>query len=200
MSIIRYGFYGEDEAQRLFLHHYLAALRTEQPCLFEADEAFAQRYRATNKKQVDNLFAEVCEIGLSLYQQQCFFVGRDLDDFQPAALAAKLTEMQQQLSWRNSPAVLLVPVQCIEHWLWHLHWHHENPALTKNHSLETKPRKDAKIALYGTPNPSIRHSSPIVERIASDMDIDWLCSRSPSFGAFHRQVQAFLADVGVTLS
>lgn len=193
MSSIRYGFFGEDDAQRLFLHHYLEALTANSPLRFEFDHAFAQRFQGVNKTLVDKQFAEVCEIGLSQYQQQCFFVGRDLDDHSPQAFQQKQQEMQQRLARRSVNAVLLLPVQCIEHWLWYLKWHRENPGQTKNISFETQPRPEAKQAVYNARKCSTRHSNPIVAQLATGLDIAWLASRSTSFLAFHTQVQAYLA-------
>ena len=193
MSSIRYGFFGEDDAQRLFLQHYLTALMADSPHRFEFDEAFALRFRATNKKQVDDLFAEACTVGLSQYQQQCFFVGRDLDDHDPAAFSRKHQEMRLLLEGRRVEAVLLLPVQCIEHWLWYLKWHRENPGQTKNVSFETQPRPEAKLAVYNARKCSTKHSNPIVEELAAGLDIDWLATRSASFLAFHTQVQEYVA-------
>lgn len=193
MSPIRYGFFGEDDAQRLFLQHYLTAVTAGSPHRFEFDEAFARRFRAVNKTIVDKQFAEVCEIGLSQYRQQCFFVGRDLDDHDPAAFARKQQEMRQQLQQRQAEAVLLLPVQCIEHWLWYLKWQKENPGQTKNINLETQPRPEAKLAVYNARKCSTKHSNPIVEQLAAGLDITWLASRSESFLAFHTQVEAYLA-------
>ncbi len=194
MSMIRYGFFGEDDAQRIFLRHYLTALTADLPHRFEFDEAFALRFRATNKKQVDDLFAEACTVGLSQYQQQCFFVGRDLDDHDHAAFTRKQQEMRQRLQQRGVAAVLLLPVQCIEHWLWYLQWRKDNPGQTRNISLETQPRPEAKLAVYNARKCSTKHSNPIVERLAAGLDINWLASRSASFLAFHTQVEEYLAS------
>lgn len=193
MSALRYGFFGEDDAQRLFLQHYLAAIIGELPWRFEFDQKFAYRFRGTNKKQVDDLFDEACQIGLSEYQQDCFFVGRDLDDYDPAAFQQKQHEMQQRLRERNTQALLLIPVQCVEHWLWYLKWRTENPSSTKNINLETQPRPEAKLALYNAKKCSTKHSNPIVEQLAAGMDADWLASRSASFLAFHTQVKNYLS-------
>ena len=50
MTMLRYGFFGEDDAQRLFLQHYLAVISVGQSWQFEADEVFAGRFRGVNKK------------------------------------------------------------------------------------------------------------------------------------------------------
>lgn len=195
MNVIRYGFFGEDDAQRLFLHHYLTAVTAHSARHFEFDQEFARRFRATNKKQVDDLFDEACAIGRSQYRQNCFFVGRDLDDFDPAAFRQKQQQLQERLARRGVAAVLLVPVQCIEHWLWYLKWQKENTGQTKNINLETRPRIEAKLAVYNARQCSTKHSNPIVEQLAAGLDVAWLASRSASFLAFHTQVEAYLATL-----
>ena len=42
MTPIRYGFFGEDDAQRLFLRHYLATVTAGSQHRFEFDEALVQ--------------------------------------------------------------------------------------------------------------------------------------------------------------
>jgi hypothetical protein len=195
MRILRYGFFGEDDAQRLFLRHYLTALAVGQNWYFEEDTHFP--LVGGNKSRVKVLFDSACEISLSQYQHDCFFVGLDLDDHDDEVFRETVRDMQKKLSDRKLSAILLIPVQCIEHWLRYLHWHAENPQSTKNITLETEERKIAKTTLYGSPKTSTRHSNPIVERIAANMDIAWLESRSISFLAFHRQVKDHLLNKGL---
>ena len=193
MRILRYGFFGEDDAQRLFLQHYLSKLAISKDYRFEADITF--HLVGGNKSRVKAQFQEACDAGLSQYQQDCFFIGLDLDDHAVDVFHDTIREMQKKLDDRGLSAILLIPVQCIEHWLRYLQWQEENPHSTKNVSLEKEERKQAKAKLYGSPKVSTRHSNPIVERLASDMDIDWLSSRSLSFLAFHKQVEAYLASL-----
>lgn len=195
MRIIRYGFFGEDDAQRLFLHHYLTTLAAGQPWQFERDPLFP--LVGGSKSRVKAQFAEACQIGFSRHQHDCFFVGLDLDDDADDVFKATVYEMQKRLRERDLFAILLVPVQCIEHWLRYLQWHAKNPQSTKNITLETEERKQAKTNLYGSPKTSTRHSNPIVEQIATNLDIDWLEKRSVSFLAFHSQVKAYLRKEGL---
>lgn len=169
MKVIRYGFFGEDDAQRLFLHHYLVKLTVERNYRFEADTTF--HLIGGNKSRVKAQFDEACDTGLSEYRQECFFVGLDLDDHAVDVFSATVQEMQKKLAARDLSAILLIPVQCIEHWLRYLQWHEENPHFTKNVTLETEERKQAKTKLYGSPKVSTRHSNPIVERLAANIDI-----------------------------
>jgi len=193
MRVLRYGFFGEDDAQRLFLHHYLAKLAVNQDYQFEADTAF--HLVGGTKSRVKAQFDEACDTGLSQYRQDCFFIGFDLDDHAVDVFHDTVREMQKKLAERELAAILLIPVQCIEHWLRYLQWREENPHSTKNATLETEERRQAKTKLYGSPKVSTRHSNPIVERLAANLDINWLASRSLSFLAFHKQVEAYLASL-----
>lgn len=197
MKIIRYGFFGEDDAQRLFLHHYLTKVANGKNWRFEIDANF--RLKGGTRRIVESQFAEACEIGLTQYQQDCFIIGLDLDDHATTIFHQTVLQMQQNLDSRglSTAAILMIPVQCIEHWLRYLQWRAANPSSTKNVTLETEERREAKTQLYGSPKTSTRHSNPIVEGLAANLDIDWLASRSTSFLAFHSQVQAFLASKGL---
>jgi len=191
MRTLRYGFFGEDDAQRLFLHHYLSKLAINRDYRFEADTTF--HLVGGTKSRVKAQFDEACDTGLSEYRQDCFFIGLDLDDHAVDVFNSTMREMHKKLAERGLSAVLLIPVQCIEHWLRYLQWREENPRSTKNVTLETEERKQAKTQLYGSPKVSTRHSNPIVERLAATIDIDWLASRSLSFLSFHKQVEGYLA-------
>lgn len=195
MRILRYGFFGEDDAQQLFLHHYLTTLAVSKNWQFELDNTFPLVGRT--KSNVKAFFDEACEIGLSQYQQDCFFIGLDLDNHDDEVFRKTKYEMQKKLSERNLSGILLIPVQCIEHWLRYLQWHAENPRSTKNITLEAEERKQAKTKLYGSPKTSTRHSNPIVESIAANLNITWLESHSISFRVFHGQVKSYLLSEGL---
>lgn len=199
MRVLRYGFFGEDDAQRLFLHHYLQVLAAGQAAWrFEVDTSFP--LIGGTKSRVKAQFDEACDTGLSNYRHDCFFIGLDLDDHAPDVFHETVQAMQQRLAARKLSAILLIPVQCIEHWLRYLQWQLKNPRSTKNVTLETEERRQAKISLYGAAKVATRHSNPIVEQLAATLEIDWLASRSASFLAFHRQVVAYLSSQNLGLS
>jgi len=195
MRSIRYGFFGEDDAQKLFLRHYLEKLAAGKNWKFEEDTNFHLIGRTKNIVKAQ--FDEACEISISQYQHDCFFIGLDLDDHSATVFQETMHEMQKKLSDRKLSAILLIPVQCIEHWLRYLQWRAENPKSTKNITLETEERRTAKTNLYGSPKTSTRHSNPIVEQIAATIDIAWMESRSESFRIFHGQVKDYLSGAGL---
>ena len=190
MSVLKYGFIGEDAAQRIFLQNYLKQVLPD----FEFDANFT--IKATNKKEVDELFAEAVLEGFQRYGHQLFFVGRDLDDFQEKAYHQKMNDMLKKIPSKfQSQTIFFIPVQCIEHWLWYIKRNRENPSETKNIELEKKPRNDAKIAIYGFSKVSTKTSNPIVENLSNGFDINWLSSRSKSFLNFHSQVKTLKSNI-----
>ena len=200
MRTLKYGYFGEDEAHRIFLANYLDQLvkflEESEVLSFDFDLPFTYKFKGKNKKDVDTLFAEAVQEGFIEYHQDIFFIGRDLDTFQGNEFKDKITSMNSQLRDDfKEKTFLMIPVQCIEHWLWYLKIKTENPTLTKNESLESKPNRDAKIALYSSPKVSNKISIPIVEEFSKQIDFEYLESRSESFRFFHNSVKNFLLNL-----
>ena len=200
MNILKYGYFGEDEAHRIFLENYLEKLvqyiGKPKELIFEFDQMFSYKFRGRNKSEVDARFAEVVQEGFIDYQQDLFFVGRDLDTFQRNEFKDKVASMKSQLRGDfKEKTFLMIPVQCIEHWLWYMKIKIENPSSTKNESLESKPNREAKIALYGKPKISNEKSNPIVEEFSKVLDFEYLESRSESFKVFHKSVKSFILNL-----
>ena len=190
MKQLKYGFYGEDDAHKIFLHNYLNHF--VDTVVFERDDDFCAQFRANNKKQVDTKFAIVARTGLGWYNHEVFFVIRDVDSLQQAEFDKRYNHFAEE---QIDKLLIALPVQCIEHWLWYLKHKKDNPALTKNISLESQPRKKVKFVLYGYEDPPNELSNPIVDELSKSFDIDWLLQRSDSFKHFHNQVKAFLTQL-----
>jgi hypothetical protein len=86
-------------------------------------------------------------------------------------------------------------VRCIEHWLRHLQWKSENPTSTKNTAkeIENEMRGDSKRLVYGSKKASRDRTSSMIDVLLQEKDLQWLCSRSPSFNHFHGQVAKIVA-------
>ncbi len=199
MNLITYGFFGEDEAQRLFLRNYLLQLRDllgKPEVTFTPNEDFHGRFRVVNKQQVDALFAEAGLQGFLSYHLHLYFVGRDCDHHnqKDCTNLRKAMELKMDPRWRDR-TIVFVPVQCIEHWLWYLKWNRENPGVTKNVNLENQSNADAKLAVYGRKKSTLKYSQPIVEELTALIPVDWLCTRSESFRAFHQKTVASVTQI-----
>ncbi len=197
MKILKYGFFGEDEAQRIFLANYLEqlviTLGKSDELTFGYDQEFAWKFRGMQGDNVDSKFAEAAQFGFVDYRQDVFFVGRDLDTNDTATFREKVKIMEGKLQadFRDK-TFLLLPVQCIEHWLWYLKLKQDNPNNNKNDNLEKNANKVAKTALYGSPRATNKVSSPIVESLSKNVDIEHLESRSESFRMFHKKLEKFI--------
>jgi hypothetical protein len=201
MRELKYGYFGEDEAQRIFLENYLIQLidylGKSKDIFLTYDVEFSYVFKGVkNSTIIDQDFAEAVRVGFIKYGQDLFFVGRDLDTYLDKEFKRKLTSMQDELDEKfKAKTFLMIPVQCIEHWLWYLKIKVENPNSTKNISLESKPNREAKIALYGSPKVSNKKSNPIVEEFSKILDLEYLVSRSESFRIFHNSVKSFLVNL-----
>jgi hypothetical protein len=200
MKILKYGYYGEDEAHRIFLGNYLEHLLNyldkSEEITFNFDEVFTYKFKGRNKSEVDARFAEAVQEGFTEFQHDLFFVGRDMDTHLGNIFKDKIISMQSQLRGDfKDKTFLMIPVQCIEHWLWYMKIKAENPTVTKNESLESKPNREAKIALYRNAKVSNKVSIPVVEKYSNSLDFEYLESRSESFRVFHHRVKDFIINL-----
>lgn len=182
-QLFTYGFFGEDEAQRNFLEKYL---HQEYPKTFLEDEEFRWRIKARNRDQVDALLPQ------ALFQRakmslDVLFVGRDIDTYQTPGIIKKQVEYAQ--CCQGHPAVLMLPVQCIEYWLWYLKRRQEEPG--RNTPLESQTRTTAKQAVYADTK-VVAKQIGLANDILRNFDVAWLESRSESFKHFHQQVCTFI--------
>ncbi|TAE31088.1 MAG: hypothetical protein EAZ91_08915 [Cytophagales bacterium] len=186
-NLFIYGILCEDRAHRNFIHHYLIQCHPE--CFLENEE-FGWRIYATNAKEVDDSAADATRLGFTKFGLDVLIIGRDADKTDPKLIDELKTKLLTSCG-RNPKVVLMVPVQCIEHWLLYIKRHRDNPTSTKNESLETILRPDSKKLVYGEikkPDKQVE----IASELLIDFDVSWLESRSDSFKHFHKQVQTFI--------
>ncbi|KAB7729265.1 hypothetical protein F5984_16665 [Rudanella paleaurantiibacter] len=188
-QIVTYAFFGEDDAQRNFLEKYL---HQEFPDTFIEDENERWRFKATNDKQVDKLLPEALR-QIRLLELDVLFISRDIDTDQTPKILEKQADFSK--TCQGHPAIVMLPVQCIEYWLWYIKRHHEEPG--KNTPLESQTRATAKRAVYDNTK-VVAKQIALANDILLHLDVNWLTTRSPSFNHFHKQVQAFLSEYAKT--
>lgn len=187
-KIISYGILCEDKAHKNFIDHYLTQ---SHPGIFQENEQFGWRIKASNAKEVEDALPDATRQGFIKYGLSVLFVGRDADTTDHKrieVLKSKLTSLCQA----HDKVILMVPVQCIEHWLLFLQWHRDNPTSTKNEPLEHIMRNDAKLKIYGG-KLKVEKQLEKANELLINPDIDWLLQRSESFKHFHNQVKDFLS-------
>ncbi|MCA0233863.1 MAG: hypothetical protein LCH91_25630 [Bacteroidetes bacterium] len=195
MRTLKYGFFGEDIAQQLFLENYLLQL----PLILNEQVAFVRdvdfKLKGHNKSNVIKLLSDAVQIGLSQYHQDVFFVGVDSDDERMTEHKKQYLQITEQVSLAHrDKTFIFIPVQCIEHWLLYLKFKKEHPNSNKNEKYEQIARADAKKKMYGNARPVMDKQIGIVANCTQNMDIEWLIERSESFRHFHCQLIDFLTD------
>lgn len=192
MKTLKYGYFGEDNAQQIFLENYLSQLpiylTIGDKITFEKDEYF--KLKGENKPNVLKLFAEAAQRGLAYYQQDVFFVGVDSDDEDHGKLYSQMVD--KLFPAFKHRTFIFIPVQCIEHWLLYLKFKKEHPNSNKNEVYERVARPDAKERMYGSRRTVADKQAKIVAEFTQNMEIEWLKNRSDSFRHFHSQVIEFL--------
>lgn len=183
-----FGFLGEDVAQKNFLTKYL---ESQHPGQFVEKSEFGWRIKASNKDDVDaNLDAALLfklRFGLDV-----LFIGRDTDSGDAKSVESCRAKIASPFKGQMG-VIFMVPVQCIEHWLWYLKRKQDNPVSTKNESLESFRRTEAKNAIYGE-KPKAATRMLIANELLIDLDVSWLEQRSDSFKHFHNQVNTFITQ------
>lgn len=192
MSIVLYGFFGEDAGQRRFLDAYLPHCGSEQAgILFEAVPYFGKQFGAMNNKVVDRRCADACREAFLLGYPKLdwLFIGRDIDSFDPVHYNARAEMLLESIAeWRHR-TLLLLPVQCIEHWLLYL------AQYPNRESLERTPNDQTKRRLYAD---TTKAREEILTELLATIDIDrvaWLLEVSVSFRAFHQQVIMYMMTI-----
>lgn len=189
--IITYGFFGEDAAQRNFLEKYLGK---QYPGRFVEEENLRWKFKIRNRDQVDALLPEAL-LQRAILQLDVLFVGRDVDTQHEPTVKIRRDHFEKVC--KGHPAITMLPVQCIEHWLWYIKRHREESG--KNTPLEPNPRTDAKQAIYSGTK-VVAKQLVIANNLLADLDVSWLESRSDSFKHFHKQVTEFLKQDKTSLT
>lgn len=195
MRTLKYGYFGEDNAQQIFLENYLLQLPVYlgivDNVMFVRDEHF--KLKGHDRPNVLRIFSEAVQQGLTFHEQDVFFVGLDLDDEKMQEHERLHGEMVGKLGATFiDKTFIFIPVQCIEHWLLYLKYKKDHPHSNKNEVYERISRPEAKKQMYGFPRPVAEKQSMVIGDLTRHMDINWLENRSASFRYFHLQVTDFL--------
>lgn len=181
---VSYSFFGEDAAQRNFLSRYLDQRFSG---LFVENDKFKWQIKVKNRDQVDKTLPAALQLK-AILRIDVLFVGRDSDTAN-SKVVQELRDHFAKVCTGHQAVIIMIPVQCIEHWLWYLKRRKESPG--KNSPLETYNRSEAKTAVYGGKY-NVERQLEKADELLNGLDVDWLESRSESFKQFHQQVLTFL--------
>lgn len=200
MSVVTYGFFGEDRGQGEFLRQYLLKLEARQPVRFKEHEWFGRKYQGMNNSRVDKGFRDAWLRGLGREcALDCLFVGRDLDADTAtvraqrlALFAGKVADIDRPHWWQRT--VFILPMQCVEHWLLYLQRRADGRPSNATRDLETLLNDTVKKEVYDPARtPANQTKDGRVAALAATLDINWLAQASVSFADFHDQVTEYLA-------
>lgn len=193
MIEMKYGIYCEDIAQSSFMENIIPKiikkLAYSERMTFKLDSVFSKSFApGRSKKIVLSTFTIAANQAFSNYNLDILFIGVDLDNFDDEKFDNLFNDMKNKLDIEISEfaqkTIIFIPVQCIEHWLWYIKYHIDNPKITKNLKLEKKSNHDAKIMVYNYRRPTQLYIQEIVKNLTSDIDFGWLTSHSESFNHF----------------
>lgn len=193
MRVLRYGFFGEDIAQRDFLAAYLRYCEAySNDVQFESVSYFGKQFGPMNNKVVDRRCADACREAFVLGYPKLdwLFIGRDVDSFDFAYHERRAGELRAKIpaQWHGH-TLLMLPMQCAEHWLLYL------VQYPNREPLERKPNDHAKDLVYADRTKS---KEIIRTELLGTLDAErvaWLTEVSASFRAFHQQVNIYLASL-----
>lgn len=185
---VKYALLCEDKAQSEFLHLALSCF-TEGKISFEYIETPIE---ATTRKEVENFAYKACKIAFRNPELNMFFICRDVDSHQINKFNEIYKKLENSLTEYRNRSVIMLSVQCIEHWLLYLKFHKDNPSSTKNPNLETQTRNFAKKSIYGRIKPSWSIQKPIIQELMQVADLEKLSHHSLSFRIFKGEFSKIL--------
>ncbi|MEK6615696.1 MAG: hypothetical protein AABZ32_06245 [Bacteroidota bacterium] len=198
MKEITYAYLCEDIAIEIFLKNFLVQYSRELTVLPHLSfvEVIDFPIAASNNKQVEKRIREAAIMAFKEYNTDVFFAGLDNESSDVKKSDARIKLMRESLSEKDrTKTVILIPIQCIEHWLLYLKDKRENPSKTKREVFESKERSEVKTKVYGNKNLSKEKRIPVINELTLTMEINWLISRSNSFKHFVGQFSTFVKSV-----
>ena len=198
MINITFGIFSEDAANDIFIKNAIPQLVShfgfEQEIFFSHYEDFTQTQNAINGQYVKEHFIKHVLVGIKNFGLELCFVGLDADDEDYLGIYNNMHEKLSEVDIINF-ALIFIPVQAIEYWLWYLKVKIENPDLENTPIIDRiKDRKEMKRLVYNRKRPTNKKSNPIVVSLTENIDFDWLVNHSTSFGHFYQQFERYIRN------
>jgi hypothetical protein len=221
MRKLKYGYVCEDEAQLKFLENILPKilihLKFEAVFEFEKDRdyftfidtilksKFADRSNLNDldRNIVDSNFLPFAVQGLIDYQQDIFFIVRDVDDSKLIKLEKIYQEKLEQIinqkknqsnqQFSEHKIIIVLPIHCIETWYMYEKWrrtkHHDQVLEDKfemlGRGVKNKFYVDAKS----------KQRKELLDKYSNSLNVEFLKTHSESFCHFLYQLSNFLDNL-----
>jgi hypothetical protein len=223
MKTIKYGYIGEDEAQAKFLESILSKIiqyfNLETRFEFKKDEEYftfitpllrsqinRENINDLSRNVVDSNFIPFAVFGLIDYQQDVFFVIRDVDSTRFEKLEKMYQERIEQIIYQKQKntsssglfseekIIIILPIHCIETWYMYEKWrrnkHHDQVLEDKFEMFG----REVKNQFYGS-RPNSQKKKNEIDEYSKSLNIDFLKANSESFRHFLTQIEAFLKQI-----
>ena len=187
MRTIKYGIFADD-ANKIFMRNVVPQLVVhfgfDDKLHFEHEQDFSDMVAAKSGEYVRDNFINAITFGEKRCDLELCFIGLDCDDKEHAAYYAEMQEELKEDGLQNN-AIIFIPVQAIEFWLWYIKVNKENPNLANTAIIDSDSRKDLKKRVYNRKRPTNKYSNPIVEQLSQGVNFEWLTTHSASFKHFY---------------
>ena len=185
MKSLRYYTICEDIAHQTFIDAFLKHQSKQQKEVeFKFHSPQNIPFKFSNKSDVLNFYAAAAPRLFNIENIDLLFIVVDYDSDDVNEFEAKHISLMEPIKTYQNKTLILLPVQAIEFWFWHIKWKHDNPNSTRNISIDKRNRNEMKIEIYGTKKPKQELSKSKVEEVMQWYEEAWLNSRSKSFRHF----------------
>lgn len=196
MKTITYGIFAEDNANRIFMELAIPQLvdyfEFTDKVQFSHTEDYSNHVVAKSGHYVKENFISSIAFGIKWMKIDLCFVGLDCDDNEHEEF---FQEMQEELkeNGMEDKALIFIPVQAIEYWLWYLKVKINDETLAATPIIDvTHSRKSLKELVYERKRAGNKVSNPIVQKLSKNLDVPWLRAHSASFNHFCEQFENYL--------
>ncbi|MCU0447920.1 MAG: hypothetical protein MUE85_23720 [Microscillaceae bacterium] len=206
MQSLKYGYFVEDIAQAVFLESILPQivdfLGQASNIEFLKDEKFAEEFTlvAEGRNQFEKFCAEICEQGLTKFEQNIFFLARDAGAKQVEVFEEIYNRLTNSLLSHQNQVIIFVPIRCTEYWFRYIK---ERRKLDFNENsqieiFEEQKKNRIKNNVYPKDNEGKRLSEAkilLLNEYSQKVDIAFLAKHSFSFRHFLTQIETFLKRI-----
>lgn len=195
MKQVKYGVFGEDDPHRIFIRNFLKQISNEQ-IQFYPDRNFENDVKAPRSfKKVISELDKFAKIAFAKYYIQLFIIvfdnDRRLDSSREHQVEIRSKMYELVKNDFGKKYIICVPVECIEHWLWHIKdISGSEKDRIKPFAVEKKNSLEAKEYVYQT---SVsKKKREIIEAMTEKFSIDELRSVSASFSIFYQSITEYM--------
>ncbi len=198
MINVTFGIFAEDAANEIFIQNAVPQL--VEFCGYGGEiefihnKDFTDRVKPKSGGYVSKYFVNYILNGIKENALNLCLVGRDSDDNEHHVLYGKMKD-NLVASGLTDKALLYIPVQAIEYWLWYIKVKKDNPNIKNTPVIDrVKTRQELKQEVYSSTRARIsnKKSNPIVKELSKDIDFDWLKLHSASFSHFYDLFENYL--------